>query len=206
MKSNYILLGVICLALESFTSPLMAGNEVKHLFQLNCADEEIAKLSGGQWVCAMDNDTIVTDVNVANTPDVNVVSLPSVVIIDERVQIYTDDVSGDDDTTSPDTLFFCDFAVPEGKILQIEKVSGFSRKGDVLNVGIQPTGSPALTTYRIPRTVLDNLGNYIFEADGGVYAPDGLGSVDFRVLVETDGTSSDSSVGGCTVDGRLFDI
>lgn len=104
------------------------------------------------------------------------------------------------------TEYRCYFDVPPGKILEIEKVSGFSRSGNAQILFAQGTIGPEFETldlgrdsYLIPTTATFTFSGagevYFFEASGPVY----LGSHDvyltssgvrrdYRIEIKTDGS------------------
>ena len=138
----------------------------------------------------------------------------AIALIEEGfVQPYIFDAFCEDSSVFPATDSLCYFDVPEGKVLRIEHVSGFTRKGNVMYLAIQsdPTGGGTVNTaYRIPR-IISEPANYIYDADGAAHAKndniftDGVGAIhDFRVIVKTDGVGPDDGLSTCTVAGRLF--
>ena len=101
---------------------------------------------------------------------------------------------------------FCLFEVPAGKILRIEKVSGFSGMGvaEIVQVQFQSSAEPGSKRLNlIPRAHRE-----FFEADNGGYATDANafpdGTSDIRVEVRADGSLGGSLL-TCYISGRLFD-
>jgi hypothetical protein len=103
---------------------------------------------------------------------------------------------------------FCYFDVPAGKILRIERITGFARAGNVTHLVTQTP----IDAYLIPETSSDGVA-YLFEEYGPIYASDTNGQVDsngvqrdFRILVFTDGSSTSGLTGTrAFVIGQLFD-
>ena len=132
------------------------------------------------------------DVNVVNTPDVNVTLTP-----------YTENVPGEEVNTA---VAICYFDVPAGKILQVEKVSGFTRLGNVLFITVQvPTEILLVPAISVTGTA------FSYEASGPVYATntnvftDGGGDTrDFRVVLSTDAAGTITGT-RCAVVGQLYD-
>jgi hypothetical protein len=103
---------------------------------------------------------------------------------------------------------FCYFDVPAGKILRIERITGYARAGNVNHLVVQAP----IDGYFIPETNSDGSACY-FEEYGPIYASDTNGQVDasgvqrdFRVIVFTDGSSTSGLTGtSAYVIGQLFD-
>lgn len=108
----------------------------------------------------------------------------------------------------------CYFDIPPGKVLEVQRVSGFTRLGAVTSVSLQTranTGAPVITGYTIPTTTSQGVNHFFSAMDRffGIdsdWATDANGnSRDFRIIIDTTGSGSSTGT-RCTVIGRLYNL
>jgi hypothetical protein len=182
---------------------------------LNFPDKQNVTVAGTANV----NVSALPNVIVSSLPDVNVSTMPEVTINDKTpvrvavtnaasnaVEPFGAQVLCEDAPTSPDSRAVCYFDVPPGKMLSIERMSGYTRRGNVEYLGVSALDNPgSQVSYRIPQNSHTDNDVVIFEATGDIYIKDFDFERDFVVVIDTDLTLWHRGETVCEITGKLFD-